>query len=213
VPDAAGGFSSSAVLHVLHRACHQAGLSSDGAGLLRFGENAIYRLAADPVVVRIARSADRLASVERELCVARWLAAANVPAVCVIEEIEQPLLVDGHPVPFWRSMSGGDPAPTHVDLARLIATFHSLPDSPCDLPSFQPLQTSQARLAKTIEIESDDREFLRERCANLNEQFQHLEFAGPDPRGRSHQQPAHRPWAGGLAGLRGGRGPAPGNGI
>jgi Ser/Thr protein kinase RdoA (MazF antagonist) len=85
------GFSSPAVLHVLHRACHQAGLSSDGAVLLRFGENAIYRLAADPVVVRIARSADRLAKVERELCVARWLAAANVPAVRVIEEIDQPL--------------------------------------------------------------------------------------------------------------------------
>jgi hypothetical protein len=79
------------VLHVLHRACHQAGLISGGAVLLRFGENAICRLAADPVVVRIARSADRLAKVERELCVARWLAAANVPAVRVIEEIDQPL--------------------------------------------------------------------------------------------------------------------------
>jgi hypothetical protein len=33
---------------VLHKACHQAGLSSDGTELLRFGENAIYRLAADP---------------------------------------------------------------------------------------------------------------------------------------------------------------------
>jgi Ser/Thr protein kinase RdoA (MazF antagonist) len=179
VPDAAAGFSSSAVLHVLHKACHQARLSSGGAELLRFGENAIYRLAADPVVVRIARSADRLARVERELCVARWLAAANIPAVRMIKEIEQPLLVDGHPVSFWRSVSGGGPAPTHVDLARLIAAFHSLPDSPCDLPSFQPLQTSEARLAKTIEIESDDREFLRERCADLNEQFQHLEFALP----------------------------------
>ena len=146
-----------------HATRHQ--LGGDGAESLRFGENAIYRLAADPVVVRIARSADRLARVERELCVARWLAAAHIPAVRVIEEIEQPLLVDGHPVSFWRSGSGGYPAPTHVDLARLIAAFHSLPDSPCDLPSFQPPQTSKARLAKTIEIESDDREFLRERCA------------------------------------------------
>jgi hypothetical protein len=121
VPDAAASFSSSAVLPVLHEACQRAGFSSDGSELLRIGENAIYQLAADPVVVRIARSADRLPRVERELCVARWLAAANIPAVRVIEDIEQPLVVDEHPVSFWRSVTGGGPAPTHTDLARLIA--------------------------------------------------------------------------------------------
>jgi len=59
--------------------CTLAGFSSDGAELLRLGENAIYRMASVPIVVRIARSADRLARVEKELCVARWLAAAEVP--------------------------------------------------------------------------------------------------------------------------------------
>ena len=179
MPDAAADFSSSAVRHVLYEACHQAGLSSDRAELLRLGENAIYRLAENPVVVRIARSADRLPRVERELCVARWLATADIPAVRVIEDVEQPLLVDGRPVSFWQSVTGGDPAPTHVDLARLIAAFHSLPDCRCDLPRFEPLQTSEARLARAAEIDPDDRDFLRERCAGLNEQFQHLDFALP----------------------------------
>ncbi len=81
VPDAEAEFSSPAVLPVLRKACEQAGLDSDHAELLRLGENAINQLAAAPVVVRIARSADRLRRVEKELCVARWLAAANVPAV------------------------------------------------------------------------------------------------------------------------------------
>jgi hypothetical protein len=71
------GFSSTAVLPTLKEAFTRAGLSSDGAELLRLGENAIYQLAADPVVVRIARSADRLPRVQRELCVARWLAASS----------------------------------------------------------------------------------------------------------------------------------------
>jgi len=124
VPDAAAGFSSTAVLPTLEEACAQAGLSSDGAELLRLGENAIYQLAADPVVVRIARSADRLPRVRRELCVARWLAASNVPAVHVIEEIDQPFLVHDRPVTFWRTVTGGDPVPDHVDLARLLAAFH-----------------------------------------------------------------------------------------
>ena len=49
VPDAAAGFSSSAVLPILHKACQQAGLADDHAELLRLGENAIYRLATESV--------------------------------------------------------------------------------------------------------------------------------------------------------------------
>jgi len=55
--------------------------------LLRIGKNAIYQLAAAPVVVRIARSADRLRRVERELRVTRWLAAVGVPAIRAYEEM------------------------------------------------------------------------------------------------------------------------------
>lgn len=179
MPDAAEDFSSSTVLPVLRAACQQADISSRGAELLRLGENAIYRLAGSPVVVRIARSADRLPRVVRELCVARWLAAAQVPAVRVIEEIGQPLLVDGHPVSFWHSVTGGHPLPTHLDLARLLAAFHSLPDCPCDLATFEPLHTSESRLAAANGVDPADRDFLRDRCADLKEQFEHLEFALP----------------------------------
>lgn len=179
VPDAAAGFSSSAIRHTLLQACAQAGLSGDHAELLRLGENAIYQLADAPVVVRIARSADRLPRVQKELCVARWLAHAGVPAVGVDEKIDQPLLVDGHPVTFWRMVTGGMPAPTHVDLARLLAAFHRAQDCPCDLPGFDPLTTSQGRLAKAANIADSDRAFLAERCADMNEQLHHLGFALP----------------------------------
>jgi Ser/Thr protein kinase RdoA (MazF antagonist) len=179
VPDAAATFTSSAIQSILHEACAQAGLDSDGAQLLRLGENAIYGLAAAPVVVRIARSADRLPRVEKELCVARWLAASGVSAVKVCEQIAQPLLIGGHPVTFWEKVTGGDPAPTHVDLARLLKTFHAAGDSPCELAGFDPLRTSQSRLAEAADVTPDDRGFLRARCADLNEQLQHLEFALP----------------------------------
>jgi Ser/Thr protein kinase RdoA (MazF antagonist) len=179
VPDAAAGFSSSAVLPTLQEACAQAGFSSEAVDLLRLGENAIYQLAAAPVVVRIARSADRLPRVNKELCVARWLAARGVPAVRVYEEIDQPLLVDGFPVTFWHTVTGGSPVPTHVDLARLLAAFHSAGDCPCQLDSFDPLRTSQARLAASADVGRDDRDFLQARCAELNDQLQHLAFALP----------------------------------
>jgi Ser/Thr protein kinase RdoA (MazF antagonist) len=179
VPDAAAGFSSTAVLPTLEEACAQAGLSSDGAELLRLGENAIYQLAADPVVVRIARAADRLPRVRRELCVARWLAASNVPAVHVVDEIDQPILVHDRPVTFWRTVTGGDPVPDHIDLARLLAAFHMASDCPCELASFDPLGPSFSRLANANTVAPDDRDFLRTRCDELNDELQHLEFALP----------------------------------
>jgi Ser/Thr protein kinase RdoA (MazF antagonist) len=177
VPDA--GFSSSEVLPVLQEACGQAGLVSDGAQLLRLGENAIYRLAAAPVVVRIARSADRLPRVEKELCVARWLAKADVSVVRVDEQIRQPLLVYGHPVSFWRAVTGGDPAPTHIDLASLLARFHGLGGCPCELPGFDPLRVTESRLAVANGILKRDHDFLTARCHKLNQQLRHLEFALP----------------------------------
>jgi aminoglycoside phosphotransferase len=179
VPHVAARFTPPAVLPVLWLACERAGLSSDGAELLRLGENAVYRLARAPVVVKIARSADRLVRVERELCVARWLAGAGVPAVRVYAEVEQPLLVDGHPVSFWHAVTGGGPRPAYTDLARLLARFHALEHCPCQLAGFAPLRTSQSRLAAPAGAGPCDRDFLCGRCADLTCQFHKLEFALP----------------------------------
>ena len=44
-------------------------------------------------------------------------APAEVPAVLVYEEVDQPLLVDGCPVSFWHAVASGDQAPTYADLA------------------------------------------------------------------------------------------------
>lgn len=117
--------------------------------------------------------------VEKELCVARWLAAANVSAVRVLEGIDQPLLVGGHPLSFWQAVTGGDPEPTQADLARLLAAFHSLPDCLCDLPTFDPFGPSASRLARASGVAAGDLKFLRALCADLAEQFRGLTFALP----------------------------------
>ena len=64
-------FSSSVVVSVLATVCARAGLNGEGAELIRIGENAIYRLADPPIVVRITRPADRMSRVRKELCIAR----------------------------------------------------------------------------------------------------------------------------------------------
>jgi hypothetical protein len=179
VPSAAPEFAPATVAPVLTESCVQAGLDSQGAELVRLGENAIYRLAGAPIVVRIARSADRMSRVNKELCIARWLARGGVPAIRLVDEIGQPLLVDGHPVSFWLAVSGGSPEPTHADLARLLAGFHALPDCPCELPAFDPIGPSRARLGKAAAISDADREFLYRRCAELAVQYHDLSFALP----------------------------------
>jgi Ser/Thr protein kinase RdoA (MazF antagonist) len=179
VPDGLTAFSSATAIPVLAAACSVAGFSSDGAELLRLGENAIYRLGSAPVVVRIARSAERLPRVEKELCVARWLATAGVPAVHVQEDVEQPLMVGGYPVSFWHAVTGGDCEPTQADLAQLLAAFHSLRGCPCDLPTFDPLGPSALRLARARGVAPMDLEFLQSRCTSLTELFRDLTFALP----------------------------------
>lgn len=167
------------MLPVLHEACERAGLSSNGAKLLRLGENAIFGLAGQPVVVRIARSAGSAPRVSRELCVARWLAASAVPGVQVLDEVEQPMLVDGHPVSFWRRVTGGAPKATHADLARLLAGFHRLGECPCPLEAFGPFTMSESRLTAMTDVDAEDRKFIQSRCAELTQEFRRLQFALP----------------------------------
>ena len=80
---------------------------------------------------------------------------------------------------FWRAVTGGDPAPTYGDLARLLAAFHGLGDCPCELSGFDPLRTSRSRLAAPGGVAARDRHFLRARCGELNEQLRELTYALP----------------------------------
>lgn len=173
-------FTPESVLPVLRASCVAAGLDPGDAELLRLGENAIWRLASVPIVVRISRTADYLVRVRKELCVARWLAEAGAPAVRIDETVpDQPLVVDDHPVTFWVLADGIGPEPSSDDLARLLRLFHELDGCPCDLPRFDPLPTSRARLSTVRGIGDDDRAFLLGVCDELEKSLARLEFALP----------------------------------
>jgi hypothetical protein len=147
--------------------------------LLRIGENAIWRLASEPVVVRIARTTERLPTVRKELCVARWLAAAGLPVIHLEDVPGQPLVVDGHPVSFWKLADGVGPSPSSKDLARLLKSFHAIDGCPCDLARFDPLPVSRNRLAHAPAIDEDDRAFLLGVCDEARQILADLEYALP----------------------------------
>ena len=179
------GFSSAGARRVMHGACAAVGLDGEGAELIRFGENALFRLAAHPVVVRVARSTDYLDSVRGEVGVSRWLSAEGFPAARVLEDVEQPVVVNGHPVTFWHLIREGDRGATYAELGGVLRELHTLtPPDVLELPAYRAFGRADLRVERASGIPEDDRQFLRKRARELREQLAGLRF--PSPKGPVH---------------------------
>ena len=157
-------------------ACERAGLDPAGARLIRHGTNANYRLAASPVMVRLAPG--HMEVVQRELAVARWLAGNSFPAGRVAEEIRQPLEIDGRIITFWELIEAHEEPARVSDIARLLYGLHHLPQPEAfTLPVFDPFEHTVQRLG--TDGNDPDACFLRDSCEMLREQYANLEFALP----------------------------------
>lgn len=174
------GFTSAGAARVMAAACRQARLESDGAKLIRFGENALFRLASHPVIVRVARTADYLPSVRNEVEVSRWLAQEGFPAARVVDDLEQPLIMDDYPVTFWHLIRESDRKATYGELGTILRDLHSLrrPEN-LNLPEFDAFGRSDLRIEKVPGIPDDDRTFLRKRGRELRERLTDLQFELP----------------------------------
>ncbi|MFF0042187.1 phosphotransferase enzyme family protein [Streptomyces mirabilis] len=171
------GFTSAGATRVMVAACRAAGLDDRGAELIRLGENALFRLTSVPVIVRIARSVEYLAAARKEVSVSRWLAGQEFPSARVVEDLEQPLVIDGHPVTFWHLIvDAGRPA-TYGELGAVLRDLHSLtlPDG-LELPRYSAFGLSDLRLERAAGISEDDLEFLRKRGHELKGRFAELRF-------------------------------------
>ncbi len=160
-------------------ACRVAGLDDRDAELIRLGENALFRLASVPVVVRVARGEEYLPKARTEVGVSRWLAAEGFPAARVVDDLEQPLLVEGHPVTFWHLIVEGDRKATYGELGSVLRDLHSMTlPAGLELPSFDPFDKQELRISRAA-IPDDDRVFLRKRWRELHDQFGELRFETP----------------------------------
>ncbi|MER5785264.1 aminoglycoside phosphotransferase family protein [Streptomyces mobaraensis] len=174
------GFTAAEAGRVMAAACRSAGLDGAGAELIRLGENALFRLASAPVIVRVARSSDYLPSVRKEVAVARWLHQEGFPAGRVVEDLEQPVVVDGHPVTFWHLIRGDGRKPTYGELGALLRELHGLtPPTGLDLPAYDAFGRSVLRIERAPGIPEDDRRFLRALHAELRDAVAELRFASP----------------------------------
>jgi Ser/Thr protein kinase RdoA (MazF antagonist) len=171
--------SETATLAVLTKAGMATGLDVSGARLLRLGSNAVYHL-TDPVVVRIARPEAGTTSAERTVAVARWLASAGYPAVRALD-LDQPLVIDGHAVTFWESVSDHGNEYAHIaEVADVIARLHKLtPPETLHLPALEPFGEAEKRIAASRWLTGDDRRYMTAELARLRAEYARLEFSLP----------------------------------
>jgi Ser/Thr protein kinase RdoA (MazF antagonist) len=162
---------------ILGEACASAGLSADGARLLRLGSNAVYELDT-PVVVRIGRPDAETASAYQTVSVARWLESVRYPAVRAID-VEQPLVIGGHAVTFWEALRA-DEYGTIAEVADVLARLHSLtaPEK-LDLPPLEPFGNSENRIAESGWLSAEERDYVTRELVRLREEYTRLEFALP----------------------------------
>lgn len=149
--------------------------------MLRLGEHAVFRLDSAPVIVRIGRSADYADATRRELAVSAWLHSSGVPTVqAAAAEVDQPLIIDGRVVTFWRAVGDGDSYGTTDELAVLLRRMHALTPPPgLVLPTFTPFDRSRRRLDDAGHLDPTDRSFLLSRVDALDDAYRALRFTLP----------------------------------
>jgi aminoglycoside phosphotransferase (APT) family kinase protein len=173
----------------LAEASARAGLPSDEAELIRIGENALFRLPDHDIVVRIARSPEVLKDAEKEVAVASWLRNLGIPAAEPTNHA-QPIMVQGHPVTFWRLIDDSGARPSLSDLATILSQLHhARVPLTLQLPEFDIFDRVFDRITKAPELTDAERDFLAARLAFLRTEYESVQFALPPTavHGDAHQ--------------------------
>lgn len=173
-------FTANSTRIALEEACRAIDLDPTGAKLVRLGENAMYQLHNEAVMVRIGRSEE---AARKETLVAEWLATHNFCAVRPAGNSNQPIVTNhGVPVTFWEFIHEGAQPVASADLGRILRELHALPGpTSFQLPDFSPMPKVAERIRKLPDglLSSEDVEFLRYRHREITEEFASLEFVLP----------------------------------
>jgi hypothetical protein len=163
--------------HVLARVCAALGVQDEGAELLRGHTNAVVRLEAAPVVVKIARKGTPPASVATTVACVRWLMDQRFPTVPLHPRIAQPLVIDDHPVTVWTYLPQHGATIDAVDLAAPLRALHQLPPPPVGLRRVDNITAIRTSLAAITTLSAGDLQFLRERADELETALSTVDFA------------------------------------
>ncbi|MGH3912987.1 MAG: phosphotransferase [Pseudonocardiaceae bacterium] len=166
-------------MNALAVVCAELGLDPAGARLLRDVNNAVFRLADDPVVVRLVTLLSYVRRAELAVAAATVFADHGVPAIRLLPGIAQPVRVGEHVATVWQAVTPTRPRPGGADLARLLRAVHALVPPQPGLPEWDPLTDFDNRVRHTTSMAPGDRDFLLRRSAELAGAVNELRFALP----------------------------------
>ncbi|MCX4097752.1 aminoglycoside phosphotransferase family protein [Nocardia sp. alder85J] len=151
-------------------ACARMQLPSDGARLIAYTVNAVYRLDA-PVVVRIATGETGRARGQRTVAAARWLSEHDAPAVRLLDGV-QPVTIGDYTATFWHAEEVRNDWTAH-DLAAPLRELHRIAADPA-LPAWDPFTTGHHRLAAADPVMTgSDLEWLQNQWAAVEQAYRH----------------------------------------
>ena len=166
-------------IELLYAACRAAGLDASGAHLLRHHTNAVYRLARQPVVVKITRPGKGRDRSTRTVAVAEALTGTNVPTVRLWPGLNQPIAVANSYATFWTAVDATR-GPTADDLAEPLHRLHHLdPEVLPIVPKLDPFGAIADSLGRPTVLGADDLVFLRDYSEKLAEDYASLDFERP----------------------------------
>jgi hypothetical protein len=166
-------FTPDRTRRLLRKVCRIAGLDPDGAVLLRHQTNAVYRLIATPVVVKIARPT--ISHVAQVVQLVEWLERCGVPTVSLWDEVEQPLHVAGCAVTFWRYLAQVRKI-SAVDLAEPLRALHEMPAPAVNIPMHTPFEAIRGSLTSSRLLTADDRKILIDHCDELSSAAENTQY-------------------------------------
>ena len=168
---------------VLADVCRLVGVPAADAELLRLNSNAVFAFPPAGLVVRISTSLAARDRITASLKVTAWLAERGFPCTAPAPVAGQPFTIDGKVASVWQYVpEAPGPAPSAIDLARLLRDLHTRPQPPSPPETLaDPLASVAAALqsAPPDAIPRRDRDWLASQIASLRSQWAELRFPHP----------------------------------
>ena len=146
----------------LDAVCGHAGLDPAGAELVRYTMNAVYRLDAAGVVVRLTAGADAATRVDRVVTIAAALTNLAAPTTALAPGHDRAIHIDGWSASVW-TLLRQPPGQvwTPADLAGPLRAFHAVNTLTAPLPAWNPVEASRRRLRAVDALDDAGRRRMR----------------------------------------------------
>lgn len=174
----AKSFTEKHTRRALDLACRSVGIDPGQPKLLRHTSNGVYLIERAGVVAKVARPEDEVSDIQRTVALTRWLANNDFPTV-PLYDVDQPVVIEGSPVTFWRYLPQHQPM-SAADIAKPLHDLHQLPRPAANavpaLPALDGISAIRRSLSRESILSAAEHDFLLSRCASLETELAELRY-------------------------------------